>query len=1036
MEQREYCLNEKIERFFGREEQLEKFQRQLTLYMDECKKVVTNENVEDRKTYVLDVYGIGGVGKTTLLKKMKNEIKRDCISVYIDTSGDSSYIDIIAKLRNELGNAFCGVEGESLNVHFVLFDLLYKIFFNSYKVKYPLPLWKILSEQSIEILKGIAGEILDAQELNKIDFNIVKELIVSLREKSSDMILKGITGSMKIKTVKILVRAMINGIEDIRENERRKEEIKLLENNLQDALKQGKLNSEYGRQRYLLNVFIKAIGDFLKEHATIFFIDNFRNNVENREIYQDYNWLTSEKGLIRSVPGFFVLGERDAIEYAICNGNSDQVIYKSIKLTGLKYENVKAYYKGCCQLCEWDRPGDVEQFMLRAALPDNDRYVEIDFSKQRYLPIYMTLAAEYYNEVKEQKRGTIVTVDDLGRINRFDDLWFYFEMNMSEVRRDAFYILSCLETWKEGWFRKVRERFDNYLLSAVHVLRSISSVEKIDYQELKLHDVIRDSLFKSSNNLIKFDVLEWLYLYFLHMQHIDIDSNIKFLSECDNKRGIDDIGELSTYVFVCKQYIESLKDKDHDRFAQEEAVSNFLKGFEKSLDLFDSPETVNEEIIEIVQYIIKNFKDFITNKEVLIELRNRLAFLCTHASRSFKSLKESIKVYEELMDDCKNLPKEGERSLKNYIFKLSNKNMKENSVAWNEGDIWIYDKAAEYGTAAVKEQYELMCEAGSYLDFTEEERKAYEEILDFVAPDNVCFDDEAKELFFKNVEIYKKSQYCRKYAFKWDVLNYKDLFVAYSKARGNIPWFYLRMKRKELREKLYSDKFDPVLFGKKTYYIRKAIYGDGEPTFRSKHNISVYLSKQGQYQEALEISEEVLKEIADFYVEKTETEKTEKEIEERIRILISLELIQESEIREAYHTYKDFLGYISLGIEVLQYNSSYKQRIAENYKVDREKFEAWMKDAKKEGVAALVLRYITLAEVNHREIFNSWSYLASYYYYLDEKETGIKIIQYLLELYHQGAELPEEKVQEFEMMMQDMQENIWEENRRFSEQKL
>lgn len=104
--------------------------------------------------------------------------------------------------------------------------------------------------------------------------------------------------------------------------------------------------------------------------------------------------------------------------------------------------------------------------------------------------------------------------------------------------------------------------------------------------------------------------------------------------------------------------------------------------------------------------------------------------------------------------------------------------------------------------------------------------------------------------------------------------------------------------------------------------------------------------------------------------------------------------------------------------------------------MDREKFEAWMKDAKKEGVAALVLRYITLAEVNHRENFNSWSYLASYYYYLDEKETGIKIIQYLLELYHQGAELPEEKVREFEMMMQDMQENIWEENRRFSEQKL
>lgn len=1034
MEQMEYCLEEKFERFFGREEELGKFQRQLGLYRKEWEKAVINENVMDRKAYVLDVYGIGGVGKTTLLKKMKNEIKKNYISVYIDTSGDSSYIDIIAKLRNELGDAFSGVEGESLNAHFVLFDLLYKMFFDSYKVKYPFPLWKILSEQSIDVMKGIAGEIFDAQEIDKIDFNTVKEFIVSLRKKSADIILKGITGFMKIKIVKILVRAMINGIEDIRENEQRKKEIKLLENNLQEALEQGKLNSEYGRQRYLLNVFIKAIGDYLKEYATIFFIDNFRNNVENREIYRDYNWLTSEKGLIRSVPGFFVLGERDAMEYAICNENSNQIVYESIELTGLEYENVKAYYQDCCQLREWDGPGDVEQFMLRAALPDNDRAVEMDFSQQLYLPIYMTLAAEYYNEVKEQKRVTVVTVDDLGRINRLDDLWFYFEMNMSEIRRDAFYILSCLETWKEGWFQKVRERFDNYLLSAVHVLRSISSVEKIDYQELKLHDVVRDSLFKSSNNLIKFDVLEWLYLYFLHMQHIDIDSNIKFLSECDNKRGIDDIGELSTYVLVCKQYIENLKDKEHDRFAQEEAVSNFLEGFEKSLDLFDSPETVNEEIIEIVKYIIKNFKDFITNKETLIELRNRLAFLCTHASRSFESLKESIEAYEELVNDCKNLPEERERNLENYIFKLSNKNMKQNSVAWDEGDIWIYDKAAEYGTATVKEQYELMCEAGSYLGFTEEERKAYEEILEFVAPDNVCFDDEARELFFKNVEIYKKSQYCRKYAFEWNVQNYKDLFVAYSKARGNIPWFYLRMKKKELKDKLYSNKFDPVLFGKKTYDIRRAIYGDGAPTFRSKHNISVYLSKQGQYQEALEISEEVLKEIADFYVEKKEI--TEQEIEERMQMLISLELIQESDIREAYHTYKDFLGYMSLGIEVLQYNSSYRQRIAENYKADRKKFKAWMKDAKKEGIAALVLRYITFAEVNHREIFNSWSYLASYYYYLDEKETGIKIIQYLLELYHQGAEMPEAKIQEFEMMMQDMRESIWEENRRFSEQRL
>lgn len=177
-----------------------------------------------------------------------------------------------------------------------------------------------------------------------------------------------------------------------------------------------------------------------------------------------------------------------------------------------------------------------------------------------------------------------------------------------------------------------------------------------------------------------------------------------------------------------------------------------------------------------------------------------------------------------------------------------------------------------------------------------------------------------------------------------------------------------------------------------------------------------------------------MEEIADFHVGKEK--KTAQEIEEKIRMLISLELILESEIREAYCTYRDFLGYMSLGVEVLQYNSSYRQRIAEEYRTDTEKFEAVIREAIKRGTAALVLRYITFTEIHHREIFNSWSYLAGYYFYLGEKQTGIKIIQYLLDLRSQEMGVPEEKAQEFEMMLRDMQRGIWAEERRFSEQKM
>lgn len=80
--------------------------------------------------------------------------------------------------------------------------------------------------------------------------------------------------------------------------------------------------------------------------------------------------------------------------------------------------------------------------------------------------------AEYYNQVKEEKESknenALISVDDLGRIDKLADLCFYFEMNMPEVKRDVFYILSCISIWKEEWFEKVKERFDNYLLTTVH----------------------------------------------------------------------------------------------------------------------------------------------------------------------------------------------------------------------------------------------------------------------------------------------------------------------------------------------------------------------------------------------------------------------------------------------------------------------------------------------------------------------------------------------------------------------------------------
>lgn len=94
-----------------------------------------------------------------------------------------------------------------------------------------------------------------------------------------------------------------------------------------------------------------------------------------------------------------------------------------------------------------------------------------------------------------------------------------------------------------------------------------------------------------------------------------------------------------------------------------------------------------------------------------------------------------------------------------------------------------------------------------------------------------------------------------------------------------------------------------------------------------------------------------------------------------------------------------------------------------------------MNEAIKKGLGALIIRIITLAE-NHKEILNSWSYLASYHYYIGAKNKAIEIVKYLLKLYNEGAELPLEKAQEYKMMLQDMEDGIWSEKRRFSDREF
>ena len=177
-----------------------------------------------------------------------------------------------------------------------------------------------------------------------------------------------------------------------------------------------------------------------------------------------------------------------------------------------------------------------------------------------------------------------VTEEELGALDAEDQLSYFFELNLSEIKRDVFYMLSCIEVWEEKWFQMVKERFNNYLLSAVHVLRSFSSLESLDDNKVKIHDKVRESLYDSAHNQIKTDVEEWIFLYFLHMQNIYHAEGIRFARE---PKVVEDLGELGVYAYVGMNYIEGIikeiKKKEHERFTCESAMRHFQQAFSKSI---------------------------------------------------------------------------------------------------------------------------------------------------------------------------------------------------------------------------------------------------------------------------------------------------------------------------------------------------------------------------------------------------------------------------------------------------------------------
>ena len=223
-----------------------------------------------------------------------------------------------------------------------------------------------------------------------------------------------------------------------------------------------------------------------------------------------------------------------------------------------------------------------------------------------------------------------------------------------------------------------------------------------------------------------------------------------------------------------------------------------------------------------------------------LDYSRELTLMYSYLSYTAAALEESRTLLEKAEKKVKDVPAEG-RDYDNYVKVYSERGNAYNSLAFDMGENWDYRNAAPLGFKAVKEQYNLLRDAEPYLDLSDEEQKAYEEILHMCEWGNYeCDKEKLKEI----AEILTNSTY-----YQTREQGKKDgILRRYLKARGNIPWYYLRLPVEE-RDSL--GEFDPVRFGLQTYQLRKAFYGVNNFSLRSKHNVSAYLKLEKHYKEAL-----------------------------------------------------------------------------------------------------------------------------------------------------------------------------------------
>ena len=494
---------------------------------------------DDQEISVLVYYGIGGIGKTSLLLKLKGELeKQKKKNAFLDLGTEQEPRNILEQLKNQLVKKY--------NFSFHLFELC--LFCYQLKIGEDVSAPEIKSFISrssfLSTLVDVADPVSFLDPIGKV-FKAADSSIASLRNliQNTSSLMK----DLRRKDAKQLCNEMSSdsGGSYLR---------MLVENHKSDLQKMRAKDASqlYDEMAYYFALDLEDNLTDMKEPLVVFF-DTYEalvNEISSTgEALNDDLWLRGRKGLIENVPNvLWVIAGREKLKWEKFDPDWAETLEQHI--------------------LEKLSDKDADDFLIGAGIEDIELREAI-YNLTQGTPVYLDLCVDTYEAVRDA--GKIPTINDFGK-NVFS-LVARFLKYMDDEKKAMVYVLSCLQTWDYDLLKAVWPNNLGFTLIYDKV-KGFSFISSVGDNKYRIHQTIGEILFKECPEDLRRDTFD--------------KANDYCKEKLDNMKVFDPLYPSFTRVLLM-YVLERYKD---DRELAEELYKNIRKPISSLIESaqFDSAQ--------------------------------------------------------------------------------------------------------------------------------------------------------------------------------------------------------------------------------------------------------------------------------------------------------------------------------------------------------------------------------------------------------------------------------------------------------------